>query len=181
MSESNAAIKLSLTKALIACDRVLDSTLKYVNHLSEITEGVKTMPEDWSNSHQFLYALAELDLHSLLVSVNQLFRYCSQYNNFKSKVPPDLAQMIEIFRNNFEHWDENCVYFHAKKQNNFFPKKSAKSFIELYQTKSKESPKGYISLDWKEIKGQFTPTIKFGGVLDISELKRFLVKMESEI
>ena len=148
---------LVVLKAKFAHERAVSSIMRYFEYLDAIPENTTKLPEEWGIGLQRHEALIDLDLNALLISTHQLFKYCKKIKQCSEIVPANMAEVITILRNNYEHWDENEKFF--QKNNSLRPTYSAKQFIEKYRTKSGERPKGSFAIDWNEIDGEYRPSI----------------------
>jgi hypothetical protein len=175
-------IQNELTKSCIALERAKQSITEELEIIDN--SPVENGPEvnEWGKKFDYALRKADLDTHTLVITVYHLFNYCNRVSEIKKDIPPEYAEMIEIFRHHYEHWEDiEPFYLYDTKRNSVAPPKGSNvaKFFEKYRTQSKESPKGCLHIDYDS---SFSPPkriVIIGGVLNLNTLEDLLQRLQN--
>ena len=175
-------IQNELTKSIIALERAKQSITEELEIIDN--SPVENGPEmnEWGIRFSYAQCKADLDTHTLVITVYHLLNYCKRVSEIKKDIPHEYAEIIEIFRHHYEHWEDiERFYIYDIKRHTVAPPKGSivARFFEKYRTQSKESPKGYLHIDYDS---SFSPPkriVIIGGVLNLNTLEDLLQKLQN--
>lgn len=167
-------IKRELVKSIIANKRAIISIKNWAS-IASLHPDPNRQEEllDWGQKLEHAGAVSDLDIHSLVVSAYQFFIFAKREKSVYSTIPDETIEMIEIMRHHYEHWDK-MQQFYTVKPGFELPEppkgSNVERYYEKYRTSAKESPKGYLHVDYDMSVTPPKPFYIVGGAINLQQL-----------